>query len=216
MEVNRLAIASTIVTSALIGFFLAAVLGGCPAPPFQQEWPLQNTQNTQQNTQSIQCPIPFKDRVPNRTGIQCVFSSIETLGRWIKIPALVNPPLTSRPECQGYSNPFDVGELLTRLGVRYDQSYFDSIKGKHLIKKAMRESRGALFGVKSKGKKGGHAMVMVHYDEFNDEVLYFDNSDKELRICSMSINEFEKTWDKWILVIYADRLKKNCYLAGRL
>jgi hypothetical protein len=66
----------------------------------------------------------------------------------------------------------------------------------------MREGRGALFGIS--GQKDGHAMVMIHFDEDADCVLYIDNSDRALKIRSMSIDEFNKNWDRWALVIYAD------------
>jgi predicted double-glycine peptidase len=68
----------------------------------------------------------------------------------------------------------------------------------------MRDGRGALFGVKSGGKTYGHTMVMIHFDEVNDCILYIDNSDKLLKTRSMSMAEFNKIWDRWVLVIYAD------------
>src|SRR5690554_2106247 len=49
---------------------------------------------------TLQCPIPMNDRVRNHTGIQCVFSSIEMLGRWAEEPKLTNPPITSRSDCK--------------------------------------------------------------------------------------------------------------------
>lgn len=47
------------------------------------------------STEGLQCPIPHENRVKNHTGIQCVYSSIETLGRWAEEEKLTNPPLTS-------------------------------------------------------------------------------------------------------------------------
>ena len=67
-----------------------------------------------------------------------------------------------------------------------------------LIREAMEDGRGALFGVP------GHAMVLVHYDEATNTVKWVDNSDRSLRIQTMTISRFNKRWDGWICVIYAD------------
>ncbi|MHA2043228.1 MAG: hypothetical protein ACW99G_00455 [Candidatus Thorarchaeota archaeon] len=146
----------------------------------------------------IQCPIPKEDRVRNHTGIQCVFSSIEMLGRWAEEPKLTNPPITSRNNCKGYSSPSDAASKLRKLGVKFEQSYGDRKEGIKIIKKAMSEGRGCLIGVP------GHAMVLVHYDDKADVVKWVDNSDRKLRIQTTTISGFHKMWRSWVLVIYAD------------
>ena len=145
----------------------------------------------------IQCPIPMKDRVANYTGIQCVYSSIETIGRWAECQALITPPLTSRPDCKSFSGPNQAAAKLNELGVRFEQSYHGQSNGIALIKKAMLEGRGCLFGIP------GHAMVLVHYDEEKDVVKWIDNSDRNLRVQTMTVNRFKSTWNEWVLVIYA-------------
>jgi hypothetical protein len=147
---------------------------------------------------SLQCPIPIKDRVRNYTGIQCVYSSIEMLGRWAEEPKLMNPPITSRPDCKGYSGPSRAAEILNKMGVRFEQSYGDKERGRNLLRKAMREGRGALWDVP------GHAMVIVHYNEEEDRVCWVDNSDRTLKVQETNIKGFERRWGSWILVIYAD------------
>lgn len=147
---------------------------------------------------TLQCPIPMKDRVRNYTGIQCVFSSIEMLGRWAEEPKLTNPPITSRSDCKGYSGPSDAASKLRSLGVKFEQSYYDRDQGIKLIKKSMEEGRGCLWGVP------GHAMVLVHYSEEEDRVCWVDNSDRSLKIQETTIAEFKRRWDSWVLVIYAD------------
>jgi hypothetical protein len=67
-----------------------------------------------------------------------------------------------------------------------------------LIKKAMAEGRGCLFGVP------GHAMVLIHYDEEKNIVKWVDNSDRSLRVQTMSIEKFNGRWQGWILVLYAE------------
>lgn len=148
--------------------------------------------------ESLQCPIPHEDRVKNHTGIQCVYSSIEALGRWAEEPKLVDPPITSRSDCKGYSGPERAGEILKKLGVRFEQTYGDREKGVLLIKKAMREGRGALWDVP------GHAMILVHYDEEGDRVCWVDNSDSSLKVQETNIERFNKRWGSWVLVVYAE------------
>lgn len=147
----------------------------------------------------IQCPIPMKDRVFNYTGIQCVYSSTEMLGRWAEEPKLTNPPLTSRAECKGYSSPSRLANVLNNLKVKYEHSYNDRDKGRVLIRKAMAEGRGCLWGVP------GHAMVIVHFDEAKDTMKWVDNSDRSLKVQTTNIKGFERRWDSWVVVIYADK-----------
>lgn len=147
---------------------------------------------------NIQCPIPMKDRVRNYTGTQCVFSSIEMLGRWAEEPKLTNPPITSDPQCSSYSGPDHAARQLRRLGVKFEQTWQDKEAGLRLIRKAMSEGRGCLFDVP------GHAMVLVHFDEVNNVVKWVDNSDYSLKIQTMSIRNFMNRWGGWVLVVYAD------------
>lgn len=148
--------------------------------------------------ESLQCPIPKEDRVKNYTGIQCVYSSIEMLGRWAEEPKLVNPPITSRKDCKGYSGPSQASKILDKLQVKFEQSYGDKIKGLKLIKKSMKEGRGILWGVP------GHAMVLVHYSEKQNKVCWVDNSDSKLRVQQSTIEKFNSRWNSWVLMIYAD------------
>jgi len=146
--------------------------------------------------QDTQVPIPMKDRVYNRTGIQCVWCSCEVLGRYAEEPKLIN--LTYDPDCQGYSTPFRTKRKLNQIGVNFIQTT-DKSEGRALIRKTVvQERRGAVFGVP------GHAMNIVHYDEEKKIVKYINNSDKSLKIRTWTMEEFERRWDGWVLVIYAD------------
>lgn len=149
-------------------------------------------------SKDIQCPIPMKDRVLNRTGVQCVWASIEMIGRWAEEPKLMNPPLTSRADCKSYSSPSLAAKRLNTLHVKFEQVYGKS-GGVDLIKKAMKEGRGCLWGVP------GHAMVLVHYDEEKNKVCWVDNSDSSLKIQTTTIKGFHQRWAGWILVVYADK-----------
>lgn len=146
----------------------------------------------------IQCPVPLEDRVPNFTGIQCVWSSIEMLGRWAEEPKLMNPPLTSRSDCKSFSGPASAARKLDALGVHFEQTT-NRREGREMIKMAMEEGRACLWGVPH------HAMVLIHYDEENDVVKWVDNSDRSLKIQTCNIDRFEDRWSGWVLVLYADR-----------
>jgi len=152
----------------------------------------------EEEPEGLQCPIPMENRVRNHTGIQCVFASIEMLGRWAEEPKLTNPPITSRSDCKSYSGPSDAARKLTKLGVKFEQSYQSREEGIRLIKKAMKEGRACLWGVP------GHAMVLVHYSEEEDRVCWVDNSDRTLKVQTTTVASFKKRWDSWILVIYPD------------
>jgi hypothetical protein len=62
----------------------------------------------------------------------------------------------------------------------------------------VKERRGVLLGVP------GHAMVLVHYDEEKGIVKYINNSDDELKVRTWTMEEFNKRWDGWICIVYAD------------
>jgi len=178
-----------------------SIPGNPIAPPGERlttYTPMYTSMSGEYEPLDIQCPIPMSDRVPNGTGIQCVWSSIEMLGRWAEEPKLVNPPITSRSDCKSYSSPSLAAERLNQLNVRFEQEYGDRQRGLTLVRKAMAEGRGCLFGVP------GHAMVLVHFDEQANEVKWVDNSDRTLKVQTMTVQRFLERWDTWALVIYAD------------
>ena len=150
------------------------------------------------NLDSLQCPVPYEERVKNYTGTQCVYSSIEMLGRWAEETKLTEPPITSRSDCKSFSSPAKAKKILDKLNVKFEQVYGDKKKGIELIKKAMKEGRGVLWSVP------GHAMVLVHYNEEENRVCWVDNSDKQLRIQETTIEKFRQRWTSWVLVIYPD------------
>ena len=146
----------------------------------------------------VMVPIPMKDRVFNKTGIQCVWASLECIGRYADEKKLVD--LTSLPDCKSYSSPGGAAKKLRELGVRFEQTV--SRGDRSLIKKAVvKEKRGVLFDIP------GHAMVLVHYDEENGVVKYINNSDSSLKIRTWTMEEFNRRWDGWVCAIYADEDK---------
>jgi len=148
-----------------------------------------------ENLANVMVPIPMKDRVFNKTGIQCVWCSLETCGRYAEEPKLIN--MTDLSDCKSYSSPSRAAAKLKQLKVRFEQTtskYDRSL----IIKSIVKERRGCLFGIP------GHAMTLVHYDENEGIVKYINNSDNSLKIRTWSMEEFNRRWDGWICVIYAD------------
>lgn len=143
----------------------------------------------------IMVPIPMKDRVFNKTGIQCVWASLECIGRYAEEKKLYD--LTFDRDCQSYSSPSDAARKLSRLKVKFEQT--TSVHDRSLIEKAVvRDRRGVLFGIP------GHAMVMVHYDTEKQIIKYINNSDKDLKVRTWKMSEFNQRWDGWICAVYAD------------
>ena len=68
----------------------------------------------------VMVPVPMKDRVFNKTGIQCVWASTELLGRYAEEPKLVG--LTNLPDCKSYASPASAAAKLKQLKVRFEQT----------------------------------------------------------------------------------------------
>lgn len=159
---------------------------------------------SEDNFSNTMVPIPMEDRVFNKTGIQCVWCSLETIGRYAQEPKLIG--LTDLPDCKSYSSPSHAAKKLRQLNVKFEQTTSKQDRSL-IIKSVVNEKRGCLFAVP------GHAMTLVHYDEKEGIVKYINNSDKTLKIRTWTMQEFNKRWDGWICVIYADKdIIPNKYL----
>lgn len=148
-----------------------------------------------ENLSNVMVPIPMEDRVFNKTGIQCVWASIECLGRYAEEPKLTS--MTKDKDCKGYASPSSLSSKLKKLNVKFEQTTSRSDRSL-IIKSVVKERRGCLFAVP------GHAMVLVHYDEEKGIIKYINNSDKSLKVRTWTMKEFNQRWDGWICVIYAD------------
>lgn len=143
----------------------------------------------------VMVPIPMENRVYNETGIQCVWASIECLGRYADEPKLIG--LTKHPDCKSYASPSSLAIKLKKIDVKFEQTV-DRSNRSLIIKSVVNERRGCLFAIP------GHAMTLVHYDEIEGIVKYINNSDKNLKIRTWTMKEFNQRWDGWICVIYPD------------
>lgn len=151
---------------------------------------------SEDDLENTMVPIPMADRVFNKTGIQCVWCSLETIGRYAKEPKLID--LTELSDCKSYSNPSSAARKLKQLNVKFEQTTSKSDRSL-IIKSVVQEKRGCLFAIP------GHAMTLVHYDEQAGIVKYINNSDRTLKIRTWTMQEFNRRWDGWICVIYADK-----------
>ena len=143
----------------------------------------------------VQVPIPIKDRVPNRTGIQCVWSSIETIARYCGEQKLYD--LTYNDNYKSYASPSSARKMFETYEVKYEIT--TSKKDRSLlIKGCVIERRGCAFGVP------GHVMVIVHYDEEKGIIKYINNSDPQLKVRTWTMEEFNRRWDGWVMIVYAD------------
>jgi hypothetical protein len=140
-------------------------------------------------------PVPMENRVFNETGIQCVWASVECLGRYANEPKLIS--LTKQPDCKGYASPSSLSSKLKKLNVKFEQTTSRSDKSL-IIKSVVQDRRGCMFAIP------GHAMTLIHYDEKEGVVKYINNSDKSLKTRTWTMKEFNQRWDGWICVIYPD------------
>ena len=139
------------------------------------------------------CPVQPAETVPNRTGVQCVWSSLELIGNYIEEPKLYN--LTKDSRCQGLADPGRVHSLLTSKGIKFAQTK-DKKEGMKIMLAAMDVGLPVLCGF-----SGVHAINVVNYDETANRVHYIDNiGERTPRI--MSLEKFNRAWDGWIVAIY--------------
>lgn len=150
----------------------------------------------------VQAPIPMKDRVPNRTGIQCVWSSIETLARYCGEERLYD--LTRNNNYKSYASPSSARRMFEKYKIDYEMTTNKNDKSL-LIKGCVIERRGCAFSIP------GHVMTLVHYDENKGMVKYIDNSDPKLKIRVWSMKEFNKRWDGWVMIVRA----KNDWISAK-
>lgn len=138
----------------------------------------------------VQCPIPEEHRVANRTGVQCVWASIETLGNWLDVPAAQN--LT--PQYGGFANPQSAGHVLKSRGVAFRQTAGgQKAAGIQLVAESVSKGRAAMVGL-----GGRHAVVVCHLDDKTVGII--DNVGSR-KIQYRSRSWFNQHFDGWALTL---------------
>lgn len=144
-----------------------------------------------------QVKIPQECRVRNKTGIQCVWASIETLARHHGVPAASN--LTDY--YKGLAGPNDALRVLRERRVQGYITY-PGFKNVQWLKDCCSKGWGA--GV---GLGGQHMLLVVHYKD--GQVGIIDNLDPELRVKYWTEPEFLNRWDGWTVTLVPPvRVKK--------
>lgn len=137
-----------------------------------------------------QVRIRARHRVRNRTGVQCVWASLECLARHHNIQPAMN--LTST--YTGVSDPYRTIPVLNGLGV----GYIMVIPGRQrpdLLRDACAKGWGAAVGLSHR-----HVVTVIHYKDGVVKVI--DNLDPELRVQDWSEQHFLARWDGWMIVLY--------------
>jgi len=141
------------------------------------------------DTDGVQVPIPMSCRVYNRSGSQCVWCSIEVLARYHKIEALY----TLTQKYKHATGGGEVSRVLNRLNIKYTMQD-EGERNTQILIDACEKGWGA--GV---GLHGTHMVNVVHFKD--GVVKIIDNSDSSLSIRSMSMNQFLRAWDGWVVVL---------------
>lgn len=143
---------------------------------------------------SILAPLAEDNRALNLKG-QCVWSSIQNMGRQVGEPKLYN--LTKDPRCQGGANPSDVRRVLTALDVKFEQVSGDRKAAYKLIEKGLAEGRPCII---SYGR--AHVINIVHYDFHANKVGVVNNHGDRFQTKYMTLAEFDRQFKGWVCIIY--------------
>jgi hypothetical protein len=140
-------------------------------------------------TPNLQVPVAQDARAYNRSGVQCVWCSLETLARYQGIAAASK--LTDR--YKGQSHEGEVRRVLDGLGVRYRMQSIGN-KNPQILKDACTKRWGACVGM-----RGVHMINVVHFE--GGTVKTIDNCDSKLSVRTLSEKEFLSSWDGWAVVL---------------
>jgi hypothetical protein len=145
----------------------------------------------------VQVPIPKADRVFNRSGSQCVWCSIECLGRYHGVKEVYegNGRLT-----KSYTWATGPREVYQVMRTRYPTVRWKQITNHDIrfIKRYVTELKfGVALGVP------GHMLNVVHYDEEARIVKVIDNcGPKALKVQDWTLDRFNRFWDGWAIVVF--------------
>jgi hypothetical protein len=129
---------------------------------------------------------------PNRSGMQCVWCSLETLGRMHGVKALYGLTKTHTWP----SGPGEVAQVLRRRDVRFRQTTNATLA---MVRDACERGLGCLVDVHN----GRHAKVVVGFDEKRRKVWIIDNGGPfSCQIHEWSLDHFRNEFSGWVCVIY--------------
>ena len=157
-----------------------------PAPPMPPPAPV-DPQFT-----DVDVKIPQSMRIYNKSGNQCVWCSLEMLGRH-----------NGSKGCEGLTDVYkdatgsgEVRRVLTQRNVKFLQ--VENRRDYSFIKKWVNtEKKGVGIGV-------GHHMVLVCGFKENQFVKVIDNANSKLPIETWSWDKFTRRFDGWAIVVLGD------------
>ena len=145
----------------------------------------------------VQVPIPKNCRVYNKSGSQCVWCSIECLGRYHGVKEVYEG---DRRLTKTYTWATGPGEVQRVMSGRYSTVRWKQITNRDInfIKKYVTEQKlGVGIGIP------GHMLNLVHYDEEARVVKVIDNcGPKALQVQDWTLDRFNRLWDGWALVVF--------------
>lgn len=168
-----------------------------PVPPIVEPPP--PTPPVEPDVAGLQVPIAKKDRVFNKSGSQCVWCSIESLGRHHGVKELYegNTRLTLN-----YTFATSPRYVAGALGTKYPTVKWKQIQNrsqvKAFLKKYVAEKKfGAGLGVP------GHMLNLIHYDEAAGNVKIIDNAgSKALQVQTWTMDKLDRVMDGWVLTVF--------------
>lgn len=136
-----------------------------------------------------QADVAQGNRVPNRTGSQCVWASLETIARHLGMTQLYD--LTAR--YKSTAEPGTVNRVLSSRGIKHywhDTGKQDWVS----LKNATAQHWPVAVGI-----SGVHMLVVV--DATDKGVKIIDNSDPKLAVREWDVGKFKARWDGWYVAI---------------
>lgn len=145
----------------------------------------------------VQVPIPKDCRVYNKSGSQCVWCSIECLGRYHGVKEVFEGDRRLTKTYTWATNP---GEVYRVMSAKYPTVKWKQITNRDVrfIKKYVTELKlGIGLAIP------GHMLNLVHYDEEAGIVKVIDNcGPKALQVQDWTMDRFNRLWDGWALVVF--------------
>jgi hypothetical protein len=133
--------------------------------------------------------IAREDRLPNRTGSQCVWVSLGTLARHHKLSAAYG--IEKNPSTSG---PGEVASVLRVLGVQFKQQ-MPGNRSLAIVEEACAQKLGCMVGL-----SGRHAVVVVGIDA--QSVYVLDNGGpKACEVEAWSRTKFVASFDGWCICL---------------
>ncbi len=155
----------------------------------------------QSDTAGIDVPVAKANRIYNKTGIQCVYCSLETLSRHHKI--VRGYDFTDK--YKSFSCPEFVEIVCKERNIPVRQVR-DRVAGVVFLKKYVRDDKLGC-GV---GLNGVHCVTIVHWDEGKKLVGMIDNmGPKALEVQIVPMDAFKAAFDGWAFAVIPDNRAKD-------